>query len=281
MRREAFANGIERQPISRRHDRAARFALCEELFFRDFLGFGVMADEDDLDMIVLRAQEAHHPEVERPRNVLLEIAHTPRNIHHGDDDGVRFVLDLFFPSAIAQVFFLEAAKFGVARFARRALDVFEDAAALVEIRQDAGAAYLCELRRLRLHRLLGFVFEIRQVQVFKNQFGNLVNINFGFVVLLPRLVARALPCADARARLAFAPDHVANLRLAVAGADVFLLAVIEAELVLVERTDRHFDAALAVGKNDRFVRDDGAEILLDGVAHALLVALLIDLPFAL
>ena len=63
--------------------------------------------------------------------------------------------------------------------------------------------------------------------------------------------------------------------------DVFLFAVIEAKLVFVERADRDFDGALAVGKDDRLVRDDRTEVLLDRFADAFLVAILIDLAFAL
>src|SRR5205085_257195 len=81
--------------------------------------------------------------------------------------------------------------------------------------------------------------------------------------------------------LALAPDHVAHARPPVALAHVFALAMIETKLIFVERTDRHFYAALAVRQNDRLVRDNRAEILADRLFDALLVPLLIDDAFAL
>ena len=59
------------------------------------------------------------------------------------------------------------------------------------------------------------------------------------------------------------------------------LAVVEAELVLVERADRDFDGALAVRKDDGLVRDYRAEVLSDGILDALLVALLVNDALAL
>src|SRR6185295_12037693 len=136
----------------------------------------------------------------------------------------------------------------VTRFAGGAFDVLDYAAAFVEVRQYPRAAYLCELRRLGLNSLLRLVFEVRQMQVFKDQLRDLVYVNFGLVILLARLVA-ALPLPAPLPLLPFAGNHVADLGVAVARPDVFLLAVIEPELVFVERADRHFNQTLAVGKN--------------------------------
>ena len=104
----------------------------------------------------------------------------------------------------------------------------------------------------------------------------------GLVVLGAGLLPRG-PRAAPRplARLPLARDDVADARLAVAGADVLLLAVVEAELVLVERADGDFDRAAPVREDDRLVRDDGAEVLADGVLDALLVPLLVDDALAL
>jgi hypothetical protein len=91
----------------------------------------------------------------------------------------------------------------------------------------------------------------------------------------------ALARTLALALLALAPEDIAHARLAVALPDVLSLAIIEAKLILVERTNRHFDGTLAVRQNNRFIRDDGAEVLLNRLFDALFMAVLVDDAFTL
>src|SRR5215468_6046958 len=278
LRRIALGDDIEREPVGRTYHRPARFALREELLFGDLFGLGVVTDENDLDVVVFRAQESNHPEEEAARDVFLELSHRSANVHHCYDHGVRFVFDLLFPGLEPQVFFLDRAEFGLAFVARLAADVFEDRSPLVQVRQYAGAANLGELGGLRLDGLLRLLFEEGQLEVFEDQRGDLVNVYLGLVIIL----ARAVPgLTGGLPLLVLAPDDVANLGGAVALADVFALAVIEAEFVLVERAHRHLDRPAAVREDDRLVRDDRAEILFDRFFDALLVAFLVNDAFSL
>src|SRR5262249_32783465 len=65
----AGLDDLERLPVARRDERAARLALVEELVLGDLVRLGVMRDEDDLDVPVLRADELIEEEEEAPREV--------------------------------------------------------------------------------------------------------------------------------------------------------------------------------------------------------------------
>ena len=94
-------------------------------------------------VVVLGAEEAHHPEVEAASDVFLELTHRARDIHHGDDDGVRLVADRRLPGLEAQVFrFVTFLRCGIA-LGRVALDVLENRAPLVEV---GHVALLCGCR---------------------------------------------------------------------------------------------------------------------------------------
>jgi len=77
------------------------------------------------------------------------------------------------------------------------------------------------------------------------------------------------------------PDHVADVGVSIAGANMLLLAVVESKLVFIKLAKRDLNNALAVGEDDRLVGYDRAKVLLDRVADSLLVTILVDLPFAL
>src|SRR5205085_200206 len=110
--------------------------------------------------------------------------------------------------------------------------------------------------------------------------GKFVYVDLGFVVFRPTALT-GRPRALSFALLTLASDHVAHTRLTVALSNVFAFAIIVAKFVFVERTDRDFDAALAVRQDDRLVRDNRTEVLADRLFDALLVPLLIDDAFAL
>ena len=81
--------------------------------------------------------------------------------------------------------------------------------------------------------------------------------------------------------LSVVPDHVADVGVSIAGANMLLLAVVEAELVFIKRANGDLNNALAVGEDDRLVGHDRAEVLLDRITDSFLVTILVDLPFAL
>src|ERR1044072_3075923 len=112
------------------------------------------------------------------------------------------------------------------------------------------------------------------MKIFTDQRGKLVDVYFRFVVIRAGVLP-CLSCSLAAAGPALASNHVADARLSVAPAHVFAFLIVEGKLLFVERFDWDFDGALAVGKDDRFVGDDRAEIFADGFLYAILVALLI------
>ena len=129
--------------------------------------------------------------------------------------------------------------------------------------------------------MLCLLFEIREVEILENQLCNFVYVDFSFVVLLTGLIAPARSLTWSLPGLAFVPDDIANLGIAVAGAYVLLFAVVKPELVFIKRANRDLNNALAVREDDRLVGDDRAQILLDRISNSLFVAILIDLTFAL
>src|SRR5690348_826282 len=82
IRLVALLDDLQCQLIRRRNLRAATLSLVEELFLSDLSGLGMVADEHDMHVIVLRAQETYHPEVEASCYVFLEFSHATRYIHH-------------------------------------------------------------------------------------------------------------------------------------------------------------------------------------------------------
>jgi hypothetical protein len=76
-------------------------------------------------------------------------------------------------------------------------------------------------------------------------------------------------------------NDVAHASLAIALAHMFGFLIVETKLVFIERFDRDFDGAFAVGEDDGFVGNNGAEIFADGFLDAILVSLLIDDALAL
>src|SRR5260370_31543850 len=104
------------------------------------------------------------------------------------------------------------------------------------------------------------------MQIFEYEGGNLVDIDVGLIIVLARLVTCSLAPSRSLTRLALTPYYVADFALSVAGANVFLFSVIESEFVLVKRADGNLDHAPAIREYYRFVRDNGPEVLLYGLA---------------
>src|ERR1044071_421172 len=238
-----------------------------------------MRDENNIDVVVLGSQKAHHPEIKTPCDIFLKLTHRARHVDHRNDDRVRLVAHHLFPRLEAQIFLLDIAEARVA-FARVATNVFENHPALVEICDHTRAPDLVELSLARLHRFLCFFLEIGKLKIFEDQSRKLVDVYVGFIIIHAGILS-ALSGTVATTRTSLASNHVADASLPVALAPVFGLLIIETKLVFVEGFDWDFDGALAVGKDDGFVGDDRAEVFADGFLYAILVAFLIDNAFAL
>src|SRR5699024_1454291 len=89
--------------VSRRADRAAAFAFVKEIFFTDDLCFRMMSDKDDFYMLIFVTQKTRHPKKETASNILFELAHRTRCIHHRDYSGVGTGLYFFIPCFKSQI----------------------------------------------------------------------------------------------------------------------------------------------------------------------------------
>src|SRR6185436_1047611 len=104
-------------------------------------------------------------------------------------------------------------------FASVAPDVLQDHAAFVEIRNDSRATNFIELSLFRLDGFLCFFFQERELQIFKDQRRNLVDVYFCLVVVGTRILSR-LASSSPTARTALAAYHIADASLAVTLSDV-------------------------------------------------------------
>ena len=119
------------------------------------------------------------------------------------------------------------------------------------------------------------------MQIFKNQFGNFINFNIGFIIILACLIACLIAASRSLPLLSFTGNHIADFGFAVACANLFFLAIIKAKFIFIKRANRHFDDTFAVRKNDGFIRDNRTQILLNCLFDAFFMTLLIYLTFAL
>src|SRR5262245_16643524 len=103
----AGLDDLERLQITRGDEGASGLALVEELALGHLVRLGVVRDEDDLDVLVLRADELEEEEEEAPGEVLLHGVHGPRGVHDADDDRVRFLADVRDDVAVDEVVLVE------------------------------------------------------------------------------------------------------------------------------------------------------------------------------
>src|SRR5713101_5754473 len=249
----------------------------EELIFGDFFGLGMVADEDDLHVVIFSAQETHHPEVETPGDVFLKFAHTARNVHHGYHDRVGLVANGWLPYFEAQVVGLDILEFSLA-FGGVAFQVFHDGALLVQVGKRAFFAHIGEAHGFGLEFLLAFLFQVGQAEILEDHSGELVHGDFGFVVVVPALFSGVAFLAFAGTRLL--GDNIADFAFAVALARMGLAARIVTEAVLIQRADGNAHHFLAVREDDALFTDDITEVFLDGLANFLFMTFLVYLPFA-
>src|SRR5215831_3159251 len=107
---ESLGNDVERQLVCGTDNSPARFALRKECLLGYFVSLGMMADEDDSNLIVFRAQKADHPEIEAPRDILLELTHRPADVHERQDNSIRLVSFVLFPALEPQILLLESSQ---------------------------------------------------------------------------------------------------------------------------------------------------------------------------
>src|SRR5262245_44030136 len=98
---------IERFLIAGRNEGAAGLTLMEEFLLGHFAGFGMMADEDNLDVAITGRDELIEQEEEASRQILLHRVHRTRGVHDADDDGVGILADVGLEMFIAQVVLME------------------------------------------------------------------------------------------------------------------------------------------------------------------------------
>ena len=116
------------------------------------------------------------------------------------------------------------------------------------------------------------LFEFRKVERRKQVLGKLIKGNFHLVELFT-LVGARLSTGGLALLLALSND-LALLNVGVRGRTGLLLAFVAAvyELPLLQAADRNLDFLLAILADDRLLRDDIGNSILDGLFDLLLVA---------
>src|SRR5262249_37974160 len=81
----------------------AGFALMEELFLGHFASFGMMCNEDNLDILIAGAEELIQKKKEAPREILLHGVHRAGSVHDAENDGIGFVARIRDRVMVAQI----------------------------------------------------------------------------------------------------------------------------------------------------------------------------------
>src|ERR1700730_10732425 len=79
----------------------------EKFFLGDFVRFGMMPDENDLDVAVTGRNELVEQEEKAAREVLLHRVHRARSIHYANDDGIGLFARVGLDMLVAQVALME------------------------------------------------------------------------------------------------------------------------------------------------------------------------------
>ena len=179
----------------------------EELLLGDFLGLGVMGDEDDLDVAVLGADELVEQEEEAARQVLLHRVHRARRVHDAErrrrwTPCARRSIDVPVgevvvvereaprPAALGAAGRVAASRVAAPRGHACACARSRDRAALVEADADADLAValaLGDADRLDLAQRLAL--EVGQLEVLEHDVDQLLERDVGLVVVDAGLVA--------------------------------------------------------------------------------------------
>jgi nitrogen regulatory protein PII len=83
-RRVARADDLFHQHQGTGHHRAAGFARMEEVFLVDLLRLGVVADEDEIDLVVVPCQEQVQQDEETLGKVFARFVHRARDVHQAE-----------------------------------------------------------------------------------------------------------------------------------------------------------------------------------------------------
>ncbi|MNV87808.1 hypothetical protein D3C71_1819630 [compost metagenome] len=121
---------------------------------------------------------------------------------------------------------------------------------------------------------------MRQLEIMKQNLLQVLDIDLGLHEILARLIARLVSLAGAAALRGLPAQHIADLAVPIALADMLLLAVIVNNPVFVKTADRHFHNLLAIRHDDILFRHQIGQVALDRFPDFLLVALLILVSFA-
>ena len=93
----------------------------KEFVFVDFVGLGVVADEDHFGLVVVPAEEQVEQDEEALGDVLACLVHRARNVHHAEHHGFADRLRHLHTIAIAQVDRIEIGN--AAQAAQQAFDL--------------------------------------------------------------------------------------------------------------------------------------------------------------
>ena len=99
----ALLDDLEGLVISGGNERAAGFAFVKEFLFGDFARFGVVRDENDLDVLITGAEKLIEQEKETAREVFLHRIHGAGGIHDAEHDRVGFRAGIGNGMMIAQI----------------------------------------------------------------------------------------------------------------------------------------------------------------------------------
>src|SRR5581483_11449433 len=274
----ALLDDLQRFAISRRDERSARLAFMEELVLGDLGRFGVVRDEDDLDVLILRADEAVKEKEKTPREILLHRVHRSGRVHDANHDCIRLAADLRDGMAVDEVVSmkrkaLRPQREGVgALHGFLALDARDRRPPLVEADADAFLAVafaLVELLDLHLPKMLAL--EVGELQVLEHHVDQLVEGDVGLVIIDAGAIAGLLAVAPL---FAFT-DHLSGLGIGPALTDPRRVVAVN-EAVLFYAADRDLDDAVAILADDRLFRDDIGDVLPDRLMNFLTMALAVS-----
>ncbi len=98
---------LKRLIVPRRDKRAARLTFVKKLLLGDLVGFGMVRDKNDLNVLIARAKELIQQKKEAPRQIFFHGIHGTRGIHDAEHDGVGLRAGISNGMMVAQVVLVE------------------------------------------------------------------------------------------------------------------------------------------------------------------------------
>ena len=175
--------------IGRGTARATAIGEGKEVLLRHHLGLRVMGNKHRLDLLVLQAQKAHHPEEKALGDILFARGHRAAAVHEHVDRGIGVPFLVLVPDLVAQVVVVQVADFGDAP-GRVALEILQQGAALVEVGQGAAAAHVGKAVRGRGDLPFRLFFQPGQGQIFEHHLRQFFQRHLHFIGVLAWLVPR-------------------------------------------------------------------------------------------